>query len=66
MEFKNNLTDLKAARLENERDDRQAFCEYPCKKAINELLFQYMPPATTIADVEDLACAIFKTIQEAW
>lgn len=63
MEFRRHLDEMKEMRKE---DEPERFFPEPAKRAINEVLFEIMPPHTTPADVEDLAMAIFATVQGAW
>lgn len=63
MQFRQHLEDIRQSRSE---DPPQTFLVEPTKRAINELLFEIMPPKTTLDDVEDLALAIFATVQGAW
>ena len=62
MEFRRHLQEIKEERA----GQAESFFPEPAKRAINELLFEIMPPHTTLADVEDLALAIFATVQGAW
>lgn len=63
MEFRKNLQIVKDMAVE---DDVEHFLPTEAKLAINEVLHQFMPPKTTLKEVEELALAIFKTIQDAW
>lgn len=62
MQFEENL---KAAK-EVDGAEPETFFPERSKRAINELLFEIMPPKTTIQELEHLAVAIFATVQSAW
>lgn len=64
MEFRQHLEEIKAMRADDPEPER--FFPEPAKRAINEVLFEIMPPGTTLRDVEDLAVAIFLTVEGAW
>ena len=36
------------------------------KPKINEILFQKLPPKTTLEDMEKLACKMWELVVEAW
>ena len=62
MQFQNHLRNIKEmAEAEEER-----VMPPTAKVDINELLFRLLPPKTTIDDLDDLALAVFATVQDAW
>ena len=63
MQFKKNLQDMKEMRQE---DPPETFDVEHAKLRINQCLFEIMPPRTTLDDLDDLAMAIFKTVQDSW
>ncbi len=63
MDFVKNLDDIRKAQLE---EPAETFDIEDAKVAVNNVLFMYMPPDSTLREVENLAVAIIKTMQEAW
>lgn len=64
MEFQKNLAEIKEQR-QSEKAEQKAD-DSTIKVEINNLLFMFMPPRTTIEEVDDFALAILQTIQAAW
>lgn len=62
MELQRNLETIKSI---NDRDV-ESFMATAFKVELNNLLFQFMPPTSTLRDVEDLAVAVTMTVQSAW
>ena len=63
MEFRKHLQEQKA---ESAESGRGCLDVDSAKVQINSLLFALLPPETTIADLDDLACALLLTIEGAW
>lgn len=64
VEFRKNLETIKEQREQELPEEK--FIDELAKRRINEVLFEIMPPMTTIHDLEDLALAIFCTVKNAW
>lgn len=62
MNFQQNLKQIKT---DTERDV-DIFAVESFKVELNNLLFQFMPPNSTLREVEDLAVAVTMTVQDAW
>lgn len=63
MEFRKNLAAIKndsAETIEKQPDVSEV------KVEVNNLLHMWLPPKTTLGDMDDLAMAICKTIMDAW
>lgn len=44
----------------------EMFLEEVLKKEINNLLYTFLPSSTTLREMEDLAVALFVTIEDRW
>ena len=63
MEFQKHLAEQ---RIDSAEQERILTMPANAKVEINDLLFRLMPPKTTIMELDDLACAIFLTVEGAW
>lgn len=63
MEFKQNLECIKQSRME---DPPESFNLEHAKRRINEVLYEILPPKTTLQDMEDFGLAIVMAVQNMW
>lgn len=67
MHDRNTMTDEeRRLSLEHETDERVDAGTKDLKPQINEFLFPLVPDGMTIKEFEELSCAVFKLMVEAW